>query len=473
MNMKNYPNLRWIIIPVLACLFWLPANAQNSFTLEQAIDFALVQSQSIKLSDADIAIADAQVKEYVASGIPQITGNANYTYFLAIPTQILPDFLGPAVDGRLLNYNLIDPEQIMPPMAGGVPAQFGLKNSVSIGGEASFMIFDPAFFSGLKAINKVKDLAKKQKEQTEYEIRQNITQAYALVAYTTANKEFLDKNLANLRKTLSDTKALFENGLVEELDVDRLELSMQILEVESEKLVRMTEVSTNLLKFQMNYPLQEKIVLADDLEVLQVKLAPGNEELGLVNYNYLNRPEYQTILAGRTLNETQIENIRSGYYPSLRGILSYSSQLFRNNLFDRDENGWFPNSFIGAGLSIPIYDGGRRKAQIQQAKIDLEKVNVQLQLFEYGMDLEVKNARENLENAKSTAAAREKNLKLAERIYNVTLTKYKEGVGSTVETSQAERELYNAQSAYTEALFDILNASLDLKKATGNLKTQN
>lgn len=458
---------------VILWVWAVPAFSQHSFTLEQAIDYALLHSQNIKLSDADIAIADGQVKEYVASGIPQISGNANYTYFLAIPTQILPDFLGPAVDGRLLNYELIDPEQVIPPTGGGLAAQFGLKNSVSVGAEASFMIFDPAFFSGLKAINKVKDLAKKQKNQTEFDIRQNVTQAYAFVAFTETNKEFLSKNIENLKKTLFETKSLFENGFVEELDVDRLELSLQTLEVELEKLNRMTDVSVNILKFQMNFPLEESIVLADDINKLLEKLKPGNEELGLAAYNYQNRPEYQTILAGRTLNETQIENIRSGYYPSLRGILSYSSQLFRNDLFNRNENGWFPNSFIGAGLSVPIYDGGRRKAQISQAKIELEKVDVQLKMFEYGMDLEIKNARENLSNAQATANAREKNLKLAERIYNVTLTKYKEGVGSTVETSMAERELYNAQSAFTEALFDVLNASLDLKKATGNLQTNN
>jgi len=473
MKMKKYFKANFMAAVVLLWVWAVPAFSQNSFTLEQAIDYALLHSQNIKLSDADIAIADGQVKEYVASGIPQISGNANYTYFLAIPTQILPDFLGPAVDGRLLNYELIDPEQVIPPTGGGLAAQFGLKNSVSVGAEASFMIFDPAFFSGLKAINKVKDLAKKQKNQTEFDIRQNVTQAYAFVAFTKTNKEFLSKNIENLKKTLFETKSLFENGFVEELDVDRLELSLQTLEVELEKLNRMTDVSVNILKFQMNFPLEESIVLADDINKLLEKLKPGNEELGLAAYNYQNRPEYQTILAGRTLNETQIENIRSGYYPSLRGILSYSSQLFRNDLFNRNENGWFPNSFVGAGLSVPIYDGGRRKAQISQAKLELEKVDVQLKMFEYGMDLEIKNARENLSNAQATANAREKNLKLAERIYNVTLTKYKEGVGSTVETSMAERELYNAQSAFTEALFDVLNASLDLKKATGNLQTNN
>lgn len=464
------------ILPGLSLLVWFgllsapTLHAQESFTLEEAVQYALKESQNIKLSQADIGIANAQIKEYKAQGIPQINGSANYNYFLAIPTQILPDFLGPAVDGRLLSYDLIDPSQVTPPSGAGLPAQFGTRNIVTVGAEASFMLFDAAFFSGLKAVSKAKDLAQKEFEQTEFEIRQNITQAYMLVAYTQKNKTFIDKNLNNIRETRRETQALLNNGFVEQLDLDRLDLSYQNLEIEQEKLDRMLQVAVNLLKFQMDYPLEEEILLTDDLDDLEEKFQLTSEEIGTNTYQYNNRPEYNTIEAGRLLNQLQIENIRSGYYPALRGVASYSAQLFRNDLFNADEGGWFPNSFVGASLSIPIYDGSRRKAQIQQAKLELEKVNVQKRIFERSMDLEVANARENLRNAQSTLTSREKTLSLAERIFETTKIKYQEGVGGTVEMSQAERELYNAQSAYTEGIYDVLNARFDLKKALGNLK---
>lgn len=464
------------ILPGLSLVIWFgmlgypTLHAQESFTLEEAVQYALKESQNIKLSQADIGIANAQIKEYRAQGIPQVTGGANYNYYLAIPTQILPDFLGPAVDGRLLSYDLIEPSQVEPPSGAGLPAQFGTRNIVTVGAEASFMLFDAAFFTGLKAVSKAKDLAQKEFEQTEFEIRQNVTQAYMLVAYTQKNKTFIDKNLNNIRETRRETQALLNNGFVEQLDLDRLDLSYQNLEIEQEKLDRMLQVAVNLLKFQMDYPLDKEISLTDDLDDLEEKFQLTSEEIGTNTYQYNNRPEYNTIEAGRLLNELQIENIRSGYYPALRGVASYNTQLFRNDLFNGDEGGWFPNSYVGASLSIPIYDGNRRKAQIQQAKLELEKVNVQKRIFERSMDLEVANARESLRNAQSTLTSREKTLSLAERIFETTKIKYQEGVGSTVEMSQAERELYNAQSAYTEGIYDVLNARFDLKKALGNLK---
>jgi outer membrane protein len=459
-------------------IFWITAccllaqvfsYGQQSFTLEEAVNYALQRSEQTKLANINIQIADAQIKEYKASGLPQVNGNASYNYFLAIPTQILPDFLGPAVDGRLLDYDLIRPEQIAPPSGAGLPAQFGTRNIVTVGAEASFMIFDAAFFAGLKAVSKAKDLARKESNQSEFEIKKAVSEAYFLVAYTETNKAIIEKNLNNLQQSLNETKALLQNGFVEQLDADRLELSFQNLQVEKEKLDRVAEVTANILKFQMNYPLDEPILLSETIEVLMARLAPTPVELGLEPYNYQSRPEYNTIEAGIKLNEIQIENIRSGYFPVLRGFVSYNTQLFRNDLFNGNENGWFPNSVAGVSLSIPIYDGNRRASQVRKSRLELDKVLVQKRQFEVGMDLQVTNARQNLNNAESSLAAREKTLRLAERIYNTTQVKYKEGVGSSIETSQAERELYNAQSAYTEALYDVLNTRYELKKAIGNL----
>lgn len=447
-----------------------PLSGQaNLFSLDEAIDYALTNSNDIRLSQADISIADAQIKEYRASGLPQISASGEYNYFLAIPTQIIPDFLGPAVDGRLLTYSLIDPEQVIPPSGAGIPAQFGLRNSLTFGANASFMIFDASFFSGLKAISKAKDLARREYEQTEFQIKQNVIDAYLLVAFTDKNTSYLESNIENLKKNLEESKALYDNGFIEQLDIDRLELSLQSLEIELEKLSRSKSIAKNLLKFQMNFPLDEDINITDDLDVLSERFQVSEQQFINKEYTYQNRPEYQTIEAGKRLNDLQIENIRSGYYPKLQGFLTYSQQLFRNNLFDGDENGWFPNSIAGATLSIPIYDGSRRKAQITQAKLEREKVLVQQRAFEYAMDLEVTNARENYQNTLATVQNRKKNMDLAERIYDTTVIKYREGVGSSVETSQAERDLYTAQSNYTEAMYDLITATFDLKKALGDL----
>ena len=60
-------------------------------------------------------------------------------------------------------------------------------------------------------------------------------------------------------------------------------------------------------------------------------------------------------------------------------------------------------------------------------------------------------------------------MRLAEDIYRVTQIKFKEGVGSSVEVSQAESELYSSQTNYTSAVYDLIVAKTELNSALGNL----
>lgn len=463
--MKNILN----IIPIIGwCLIAAPAFSQQSFSLDEAVNYAMKNSNNIKLAQANIAAADAQITEYKATGIPTVSGNGSYSYYFAIPTQIIPDFLGPAVDGRLQQYNLIEPGQVLPPSGQGFPAQFGTKNVLTFGAEANFVLFDAAFFTGLRAITKAKDLAQRQTRQTEFELKQSVTEAYLLLAYLQKNTEYINKNITNLSSNLRELNAMLESGFIESLDVERVELSLQNLEIEKTNTERLLEVYENLLKFQMNYPLAEDIVLEDNMDSL---LSRFSLEAGDVDgsYQYASRPEYEAIETGIVLNELRIKSIKAGYYPTLRGFLSASAALQRNDLFDSNDNDWFPTSLGGLALNVPIFDGFRRKGQIQTAKIELEKATIQQRMFEQGMDLEVINARKNLRNAMETSQARSRSLRLAEKIYNTTQVKYTEGVGSSIENTTAEREYYTAQSGYTESLYQLLKAQYELKKALGKI----
>jgi outer membrane protein len=452
-------------------LYFIAINvslAQKSFTLEEAIAYATQNAISSKMSEADIAISEAQIMEYRAIGIPKVNAVAGYNYFFAIPTQILPDFLGPAVDGRLLQYELIDNSEVIPSSGRGLAAQFGTRNSVSAGIEASFMMFDASFFTGLKAIKRAREFAQRQKQLTHADIRHAVTEAYITAVYNELTIDYLRKDIQNLGSILKESRLLFENGFVEQLDVDRLDLSFANLQIEEEKLLQFREIAMNILKFQMNYPMSEVIILEDDLERLMFMLQLSPEESGSA-VNYFDRPEYQVLDMSKTLNELQIKSNEQGYYPTLRGFANYNTQLFRNDLFDSNENGWFPSSIAGLSLNVPIFDGNQRKGQLRQQKLELEKIRLQTTMLENTINLQTNNGRKNLLNAENTLKSRGKNLELAERIYTTAQLKYKEGVGSSVELSQAESELFRTQSNYLNALYEVAMARFELKKALGKI----
>ena len=430
----------------LLLIITINLHAQQTFTLEQAMSYGLKNSSQAKLSQLELQDAEGQISEYISIGIPKVNGNASYQFSPDLPTFILPDFTDPTRT---------------------VAAQFGTSHTVNLGLDLEALLFDGSFFVGLKAQRLYRELIKKQAKLPELDIKSNIQKAFLAVLIAQRNESLLQKNIANLQNTLRETKAIYENGFAEKLDVDRLELSLNNLNIEARKIQRLIELSYNLLKFQMTFPLDQPIEIQGDLDALLAQI--DIESVIETDIDLNLRPELAVIEMGAKLAQMNIKSIRAGYLPSLVGFANYNRQLLRNNLFDSNDNPWFTISNVGAGLQVPIFDGLDRKAKIQRARIELDRTNIQRIDFKRGLTLEVQNAKIAFINANQTVEASQRSLEMAQQIYDITQIKYKEGVGSSIEVAQSERELYAAQSAQMNALFDLLLAKTDLDKALGKL----
>lgn len=454
------------LLTFLLLVLCTAAVAQQQFSLGEAITYALEHNAEVRVEQLNVLDADGQLLEYKSIGIPKVTADLDYAYFLDIPTQILPDFISPAVYGVLFEEGVLDPRQI--PEAGSQPVRFGKDHNLDASVSLETMLFDFAWIQGLKAQTMFRSLVTKNVNAREYEIRSKVTKAYLAVLINDRNATLLDNNISNLERLYTETKAIYENGFAEQLDVDRLELSLDNLRTERQNIARLTEVTKNLLKFQMGFPITERIDLTDDFDLLANQVSVEKVELTApVNYN--DRPEYVTLELREDLNEVNIKAIKSGYLPTLRGRASYSRILQRDNLFDSNDTPWFPSSMVGVTLSVPIFDGLEKKAKLQRARISRDKVSIAKSEFERAMDLEVRNARVQYLNATETVQARRRSMELAQRIYDTTQIKYREGVGSSIEMTQAESDFYQAQTNYINALYDLVVAKTDLDIALGKI----
>ncbi len=433
---------------MLLLLIYLPLKGQETYTIDESVNYAIKNSAQTRLNQLDLTKAEAQIKEYRATGLPQLKGSVNYQHFINLPTSLLPAeiFGGPA--GTFAEI------------------KFGLKNSLNSGLELNSLIFDGSFFTGLRAQKIYRELVFKQAEQSEFEIKNNVTKAYLGVLIAERNKNIIEKNLENLEKTLEETKIFFENGFLEKLDVSRLQLSFDNLSTEIGRIDRIINLSKNLLKFQMNYPLDKDITLSETLDDLVDKVIIAKVDLN-EPLDINNRPEYAVIETGEKLNELNIEAMKKGYLPSLIGFANYQTAIQRNNLFNNDEPAFFPTTIVGLGLSIPIWDSYAKRSKIQQAQVDLEITRVQKSEFERGVSLQVYNAKLNYENALNTVNNTKRNENLALEIYNTSQIKFKEGIGSSLELGQAEQNLYAAQANYINALYELVVAKTDLDISLG------
>ena len=459
------PKVLFSLIVLVMATAALRAQSQ-AFSLEQAIQYAQEHSTSTQLAELDVQEANEQITEYKAIGIPKVSGSVNYQYYLNIPTQILPDFLGPAVDGRLLNYNLISSNEVLPASDAGFPAQFGRNNNLNAGLSLDMLLVDGSYFLGLKAVRLARELAVRQRELTTRDIDLNVTKAYLAVMSATKNETVLLNNIESLEQTYHETRITYENGFAEKMDVDRIQLTLENLRRNLDNVKRYIEMSKNLLKFQMAYPLDQEIVLTESFDQL-VNAARLTPAWSGESIDFSLRPEYRVLETSHTLAEMDIKRQQLGYYPSLRGFGSAAATLQRNKLFDNNEAGWFPSTYLGMGLNIPIFDGFDKKAKINKARIVLKRNEVQTDLFKQSVSLEVRNAQTQYDNARESLTASESNLELATRILETAKTKFKEGVGTSLEVIQAEREYYEAQANLMDAEYDLIVAKNDWQKALG------
>lgn len=463
-NLKN-----WItMMAILTCFASVQEiDAQNTFNLEDAVVYALKNSNNIRLKQIEILDADQNIRELKSIGLPKVSGKIDYQHYFVIPQQPLQDFITPAVI-NVLN-NTVTAQQPIPQMDPETfEFSFFQKNQLAAGIEATMLAFDGSYLAALEAAKLFKNFSSEGMKVTEQNIRANVTKAYLNVLILEKNKETIKKNISNLEKSIFEVSEMYKSGFLEKLDVDRLEVSLLNLNTEYEKLFQVEFLTKNVLKFNMDYPLEEEIVLTESLDDL-INLVKVDEFEEVTQIDYTKRAEYKQIEMGMQLNELNVKRLQRGYLPNLFLFANLSETLSRNKLFDGDEPGFLPSVSAGLSINVPIYDGNEKNAQIQRAKLNFEKRKVDLENFQKGVQIQVYNAQLQYINARSTAENRERSLKLAEEIYEKSLIKFREGVGSSLEVSQSESNLYIAQSNYINALYDLISTKTDLEIALGEI----
>jgi outer membrane protein TolC len=282
--------------------------------------------------------------------------------------------------------------------------------------------------------------------------------------------ELLELNVNYLDTLVRETKAMYDNGFVEKIDVDRLEVQLNNLDFQQQQVERLQELSLNLLKFQMGLGMSQNIQLTDSL------FFEGIENFTVdpvTSFDYNQRNEYSLLQTQKELAYLDIRNNKSGYLPQLAafGTFGYNPAASKlSNLTQKER--WIDYSYIGLQLNVPIFDGLSKHYKTQQAKLAYEKTGQNMNLLQNSIDLEIRQATVTLTNNLDALKSQKRNLDLAAEIVRVTRIKYQQGVGSNVEVNNAITSYKEAETNYYAALYDALIAKVDLDKATGKLLSE-
>jgi outer membrane protein TolC len=466
--------MKQLLITLIAVVpLW--ANAQSptssTFTLEQCITYALENTVDVKNARVDEQIAKARVRETTGIGLPQIDASVGVTH-----NQKLPRFFGPnTTDSTSFSFfqNIEGAED------GDIVAGrnfFQLPSSGNAALTINQLLFNSSYLIGLKAAKTYKELAAKNTEQTAIQIVENVMKAYYGVLVNNERITLFDNNIARVDSLLQTTIALNKNGFAEEIDVDRIRVTLNNLKSERLKFVNLQNLSSSLLKYQMNFPMNEELSISGDISELTIdeKLLDSYEE----GWDFKNRIEYRVLDTQRSLQELNLKNKYAASLPSLSAFanLGYSTQspdiggLFKTNTNISDNGSigpdkWYSYSTFGVTLSIPLFSGLQRTYQAQQAKLELLKTQNSVASLRQGIDLSIQQNSVTYKNSIETLKSQDQNMDLAEKVARITKIKYEQGVGSNIEVIDAESSLREAQVNYYNALYDALIAKVDLDKA--------
>ena len=432
--------------------FSLKAQTENltKFSLQEAQSYALENSYTVKGSNYDLKVAKKKVWEAISTGLPQVSASADYSKNLDIPVSLLPaEIFG----GNAGEYT---------------PVKFGQTYAGSATINVDQKIFDGSYIVGLSAAKIFVQLSQNTKAKSEIEVKDAVAQAYYNVLIAKENYKTIEENLAITKKTHFETKAYYENGFREELDVDQVMLMLKRSENQLSNSKRAISNALIMLKFTMGYEIAQEIELKNDLEsfITPLRISKANS----TDLDIENHIDYKIVNTQLKAQKLIIRNEQAGYLPNLSAFYNYgkntstdASNVYKNNV------PWFKSSMIGLKLNVPIFTGFNRRSKIKQEKITYKKIEDLKYNTEQSLKKDLSISHNSLVNAKENYENDLKGLEIAKRIYEKTLIKYNEGISTSTDLSSIEEQYLNSHTAYINSTLQLLNSKIAFDKALGKL----
>ena len=241
-------------------------------SLADALNYANTNNTGIQNAATDVEISKQTVNQVFASGLPQVSANANMLQYTQVPGSWVKNFVPTS----------------------GAPEYVFIRFQQPVNANATLsmnqLIYSGTFLLGLKAAKEFMNVNKLMLEKTKSDVSLNVAKSYLMALTLQKNITLINANITMLEKTLKDVTALNKEGFAEKLDVQRLEFSLSNLKVQRDKLGNGYGASLNYLKFQLGMNVQNPIALTDDIETID-KTIPAAE----LTFDIKNRLEYQLL----------------------------------------------------------------------------------------------------------------------------------------------------------------------------------
>lgn len=442
---------------LLLCGCYLGGKAQDkqpvTFDLQECLQYALENSYELHKAKFGTQESEAAHKEAKSALLPQLNGSVSVTDNLKLATSMMPgDFFG--MPGELIGIEM------------------GVKYSVATGIDLEQVVFDAGLFTGIKISRNARELALLKERMSNEELIYNISNTFYDVLYSENLLQNNVQTLALMDSIYVKMELQVTQNVTREIDLNRMKVNISNMKVDIQKTAATLSQQMNYLKVLMGMPPDYWFLAKDNME-----LSPWEVYLSSTPENFAHqKTELRILNKEKQAGGLEIRQLRQAYLPTL-SLFASSGYNFENEKFTIAKSQFWSNgTYIGAKLSIPIFDGGTKHHKIRQAQFRLRQVEEDIKQQQQTIESDERNARLQLQVAFQSAIAQQENMAVAEKSYKQGIMLYQEGLYSITDLLDIEKSYREAQSAYTYELSNYQKSILELKKSEGKLmefKTQN
>ncbi|MCH2223746.1 MAG: TolC family protein [Crocinitomicaceae bacterium] len=437
------------LVTIFGTILFLSATgwSQNSFTLQEAKEYALKNSLTIKNSEYEIDVMNQKYIEVRGMGLPQVQINGTFNNFLNLPVSV--------IDAQFFNPNAT-PGDLISFRAG---TEYSATGSLEVGQ----LLFNGSYIIGLKVAKYLKSFQASSSNIEKEDVIFNVIQSYEMVAVAKENQQFVDSMVLITEKLIEKQKNYLELGLMQQEDMDQLSYSLLTAKDAQLSAKIQYENALSALKLTMGYPMENQLSISENAEKLM------NQSTLSTPGDITNNRTYQLLEQQVVLSEYNVRNNEFANLPSLNAFFQHSYNAYRNEFDFFQDKQWFAQTVWGLKLNIPIFSGLSRHAVTTQSRIKLLQDQNAVKQMEQTLKFQSAQAQNNLSNAQSKFKLQQENISLARNIYNNAITKKDIGEGNSIIVTQKYNQLMVAQAQYVGSLVDVFQARLALDKIYNKL----
>ena len=441
----------FITILVVFCVSNLPAQNREveTLSLKECVRRAAANNINVVNALIDSEKSAHKTAETRSALLPQVSIGMSFYDNLKLPSTIVPG-------------------EIFGQPGTNIPVQLGSQYDANANINLNLALYNQTALSALKIAKQTEQLNRLGEEKAVENIAAEVTQLYFLAQTTAKQLSLTEDNIARAERMARITKLLADNGVSRQVDNDRMNVTLQNHITQRDNTQALYEQQLNMLKYLLGIPQQQAVALTDSVNMSLMKSG------SLPASDFLQTVDSRMLAQQQELARLSLESVNAEYLPtlSLTGQYAYQGlrQEFKNYFRSADENLWLNSSYIGINISIPVFDGFGKRSKARQARLEYNKSKLMLNDANERFGTDYKNAANNWFNNKNSVERQLQNIALAQKVYDETALKYREGLATMSDLLQDEMSLNSAQSAYLNALYNFKQAEVKILSLTGGIK---